>query len=56
MRTLEQEVMLAGNREQNDDHLSDSERESLVRRYRLAHPEESLNEDWREAYIQIVLG
>jgi len=56
MTTLTQEIRIAGEREQNDDHLTEQERESLVRRYRAENPNEPLPNDMTDAYIEIVLG
>lgn len=44
-------------REENDDHLSDEERQEIVDLYRKVHPEDtSIPADMTDAYIEITLG
>ena len=51
---LTEDLRRAERREYNDDHLTDSERARLVRRYREMYGETSLPSDTLEAFLTLM--
>lgn len=51
---LHQMIQRAVRREENDDHLTDEERMTIVTAFREANPNVELPEDMTDAFIEII--
>ena len=54
LRDLQVLIDEARRREDNDDHLTDAERQTLVDAYRALYPTDGLSDEITEAFISIV--
>jgi preprotein translocase subunit SecA len=53
-KQLQKKIDRADRREMHDDHLTDEERQKLVNQYKEVYPNEKLDEEITEAFMQVL--